>query len=77
MIYVMRYNGASVPDEQKIRKALDLHRIKIVDGSSLPRMAKVEADPATIHNFTSSGEDWSFFPEKTYRVPTTRRSIGK
>ena len=74
MIYVMRYKGTGQPSLDEILQKLDAHNITVLDRSALPKMAKVETT-----NGIDSGlkREWDFFPEKKYRLPTTKKRIKK
>jgi hypothetical protein len=71
----MRYKGTETPVTTEVKMLLKKHNLKLLDGSALPKMAKVESE----ESITTTGlqSDWEFFPEKKYKVPTTRRSIRR
>ncbi len=74
MIYVMRYKGTEQLSSEDVVNKLKVYNIKILDKSSLPQMAKVET--TSVIN-PCLKEDWDFFPEKKYKVPSTRRKVKK
>lgn len=77
MVYVMRYKGSAVPDVGKIMEKLDAFNIKLLDGSALPKMAKVDISEAAAHYIPNLSDEWDLYPEKMYGVPTTKRKVKK
>jgi hypothetical protein len=78
MIYIIQYKGMGEPKLDQIREELTAHHAKIIDGSALPKMAKIEVqDEDKIGLVSSLSRDWAFYPERSYKVPTTRRRIKR
>jgi len=78
MNFILRYTGAGKPDLKKITAVLNLHEIEIVDDSLLPKSALVKIDPAKMEQLKGGLDgDWDIIPEKSYKVPDTKKKIRK
>ena len=75
MNYILRYTGDGQPDADKLKKVLADHQIRIIDDSSLPKMALVDQmKDGFISRMNQVQPGWQAFPQQdTFRVPDTRR----
>jgi hypothetical protein len=62
---------------ENVQQLFKSHGVRILDDSALPKMAKIDVPDKVSHLVESMKEEWNFYPEKKYKVPTTRRSIKK
>jgi hypothetical protein len=80
MIYAMVHKKPEESTTEKwksIEQLFRSHGVDVIDGSALPRMAKIDVPKESADLIEGMKEEWDFFPEKKYKVPTTRRGIKK
>ena len=79
MKYILRYTGNGKPDADKLKQILNDNNIKILDGSSLPKMLLVDGMKENfISRINQVQKGWEAFPQKnSYNVPDTRRKVIK
>lgn len=78
MNFILRYTGEGKPDLEQLTAVLDQHEIEIVDDSLLPKSALLKADEAKLAQLKNGLDgNWELVPEKTYKVPDTKKKIRK
>jgi hypothetical protein len=78
MKFILKYTGAGKPDLKKITAVLSVHDIQIVDDSLLPKWALIQGDESQVSQLkTALDGDWVLTPEKTFKVPDTKKRIRK
>lgn len=76
--FILKYTGTDQPDMKKVTATLHAHQVHVLDGSMLPGMALVELDESRLDAFRIElDEKWNVYPEKSYRVPSTKKKIRK
>jgi len=72
--YILQYRGTGIPDPQLVKETLHICGVSIIDGSLLPQSALLDVRDGEVENVRCKFEaDWSLTPEKTYKVPDTKR----
>jgi len=77
MNYILKHHGEIAPDLKKVDQAITAHRGKVVDDSMMPDMALVNVDDSEIDKLKHELQEWHIYPEVSYPVPTTRKSVKK
>lgn len=76
--FILKYTGTDQPDMKKVTAALHAHQVHVLDGSMLPDMALVQLDETRLDALRIElDEKWNVYPEKNYRVPSTKKKIRK
>lgn len=72
--FILRYSGEAAPDEHAGVVAA-APNVKVIDRS--PKMMLVEAEESDAKELAGRLPGWNLYPEVQYKIPDTRKRIGK
>ncbi len=73
--FVLRYGGDGAKPAADVERVRALTGAVVVDSSA--RMLLVDSHPEQLRDLVESLSDWVMAPERTYEVPTTRKSVER
>lgn len=76
--FILKYTGTNQPDLKKITAILDENQACLLDTSLFPSTALIEIEDSRLPHLKGGLDgEWSIYPEKSYRIPGTRKFIKK
>ena len=76
--FILKHKGAKKPNIKEVRAILEANNAHLLDNSLLPNAVIVEIDEINLPHLKSQLDgEWSIYPEKGYRIPTTKLIIRK
>jgi hypothetical protein len=74
--WILRFLGnATSISKAKVNALLKGNSIHVIDMSLFPKLLLVEGSKEKMNALTSHSNAWAYSPEKSYKVPTTRKKL--
>ena len=78
MNFILKYTGTAHPDLEKMTATLVQHQARVLDDSLLPKTALIRLEESKLNQIKRDlDQGWEIIPEKTYQVPTTKKTIKR
>lgn len=78
MNFILKYTGTEHPDLEKMTATLAQHQARVLDDSLLPKTALIRLEESKLNQIKGDlDQGWEIIPEKTYQVPTTKKTIKR
>ena len=72
----MKFIGSATSiSKAKVNALLKGNSIHVIDMSLFPKLLLVEGSKAKMNALTSHSDVWTFSPDKSYKIPGTRKKL--
>ena len=74
--WILKFIGSATSiSKAKVNALLKGNSISIIDMSLFPKLLLVEGSKEKMNALTSHSDAWTFAPEKSYKIPGTRKKL--
>ena len=74
--WILKFIGSATSiSKAKVNALLKGNSIQVIDMSLFPKLLLVEGSKQKMNALTSHSDGWTYSPDKSYKIPGTRRKL--